>query len=439
MFESRKLQQQVELLEQQLQQKQAILAAIDRSMACIEFDTSAKILDANENFLKTMGYSSLAQIQGKHHEIFCEGGYAGSKAYQDFWNRLKRGEFFRGRVKRVTATGEHIWLEATYNPVYDETGKVIRVMKFASDITERTLESLEDQAKLAAIDRASAVIEFLPDGTIQKTNKNFLEVMGYREEELKGKHHRMLCDSHFVSSHEYTNLWAKLNRGEFVAGRMKRISRDGREVWLEASYNPVLDENRQVVRVVKFATDITQSVLQQREEHSSATFAYESSQQTRTLSEQGVSNVSKSVEEIGKMAEKIQAGTQEVKDLGAQSEQITSIVQTIKDIADQTNLLALNAAIEAARAGESGKGFAVVAGEVRRLAERTAASTMEIGSTVSQIQNQTQTVVKTMDQILDQANSSVERIQESGENIRQIRKGAESVVAAIERFVTIKG
>jgi methyl-accepting chemotaxis protein len=290
---------------------------------------------------------------------------------------------------------------------------------------------------LEAINRSMATIEFKPDGSILTANDNFLGVLGYRLDDIRNKHHRMFCDAAFIGSPDYERLWSQLRSGQIVAGRMKRIARDGHDVWLEASYNPVFDDAGHVISVIKFATDITASVQQQQREHDSALFAFTSSQQTQNWSEAGVATIQKSVDEIRAMASSIEEGSHNVQALGERSEHITSIVQTIKEIADQTNLLALNAAIEAARAGETGRGFAVVADEVRKLAERTASSTAEIAGMVGGIQQQTHTAVSQMDHILKQAHSSVELARSTGETMGQIREAAQSVVGAISKLTEI--
>ena len=403
-------------------------------MAMIRFDRDGKVVSANPLFLQTMGYT-LSDLQGKPHSQLCFPDYANSADYRAFWDRLRRGEPFSDRVRRRTADGREIWLEATYCPVRDAQGQIESFSKYASDITASVDAEVHNQARLNAINRAMAVIEFSPDGTVLDANENFLNVLGYRLDEVKGRHHRLFCDNEFAQSPEYQALWRQLARGEYYSGQIKRQAKNGAVRWLEASYNPVFaPDGKTVIGVVKFATDITERVESQRQESESARFAYEVAQETEALSSTGADNIRNSSDEIAQMAGSIEEAGHSVQALGERSQQITSIVQTIKDIADQTNLLALNAAIEAARAGETGRGFAVVADEVRKLAERTAASTAEISQMVSDIQTQTQVAVQNMSEIREQATQSVNRTREAGETMDQIMEGARSVVKAISQY-----
>jgi len=237
----------------------AIYQALDRVQAIIEFDLDGTVLSANENFLDIFGYQ-LDDIVGKHHRMFCDPGYAESDAYAEFWQKLRRGELHCEEFRRLGKDGKQIWLRASYNPVLDKNGKPVRVVKFATDVTASKLQIAEFEGKVHAIERAQAVIEFELDGTVITANDNFLSIFGYRRDEVVGNHHRMFCDPGYAESPEYTRFWQKLGRGEYDADEFKRISKDGAEIWLQASYNPIFDMNGRPFKIVKFAADITDEV-----------------------------------------------------------------------------------------------------------------------------------------------------------------------------------
>jgi methyl-accepting chemotaxis protein len=233
----------------------AILSAMQRSQAIIEFDLQGKILTANENFCKALGYD-LPEIVGQHHRMFVDPADAASMDYREFWARLARGEFDSRQYKRIGKGGKEIWIEASYNPVF-RGSKPYKVVKFATDITAAKLRSAEDAGKIDAISRAQAVIEFTPNGDILTANENFLSTLGYKLADIRGKHHSMFCEPAYSRSDEYRDFWAKLRNGQFIADEFKRIGNGGRQVWIQASYNPIFDLNGSVMKVVKFATDIT--------------------------------------------------------------------------------------------------------------------------------------------------------------------------------------
>ncbi|MDR3462178.1 MAG: PAS domain S-box protein, partial [Beijerinckiaceae bacterium] len=236
-----------------------VLEALSRSLGIIEFDLNGTVLTANENFGKVLGYT-LAEMKGQHHSKFVEPAFAQSAEYREFWAKLSRGEFDAREYKRIGKGGREVWIQASYNPVTNSSGKVLKVVKVATDITAEKLEKAEFAGKLNAISRAQAVIEFLPSGEIITANENFLGVVGYRLDEVKGRHHRIFVESAYGQSHEYQDFWAKLNRGEFIAAEFMRVAKGGKQVWLQASYNPIFDMNGKVVKVVKFATDVTERV-----------------------------------------------------------------------------------------------------------------------------------------------------------------------------------
>ncbi len=235
---------------------QGRLSALDKVQATIEFSLDGRVLKANENFCKTVGYAE-AEIVGQHHRLFCEPSYAASAEYGQFWEKLNRGELEAGLFKRLGKGGKVVWIQASYNLVLDEAGKPHKVVKFATDVTERHNAELESAMKMRALDRVQAIIEFAPDGRVLFANDNFLQLLGYSLDEVKGQHHRIFCDPTYAASPEYVLFWQKLNRGELEAGLFRRIGKGSKEVWIQASYNPVLDGSGKLTKIVKYATDVT--------------------------------------------------------------------------------------------------------------------------------------------------------------------------------------
>jgi methyl-accepting chemotaxis protein len=233
-----------------------IVDALSRSQAVIQFDLSGNILTANENFCRALGYN-LKEIVGKHHRMFCEASYVASDEYRQFWARLGQGEYDSSSYRRLRKDGGEIWIQATYNPVF-RRGKPYKVIKFASDITEAKNRAAEDASKLDAISRSQAVIEFTPAGEILHANENFCAALGYDLSEIRGRHHRMFCEPAYVQTEAYAQFWKRLEEGHFVSSEFVRYGKGGREIWIQAAYNPIRDLNGRVYKVVKFATDVTE-------------------------------------------------------------------------------------------------------------------------------------------------------------------------------------
>ncbi|MFB2566814.1 methyl-accepting chemotaxis protein [Rhizobium sp. IMFF44] len=232
-----------------------ILSAVSKSQAIIEFDLQGKALTANENFCRALGYE-LKEIVGNHHRMFCDPAYVTTPAYHDFWARLGRGEYDAGTYKRFAKGNREIWIEASYNPVF-LNGKPVKVVKFAVDVTEAKKKAIDDAGKLQALSRSQAVIEFLPTGEILTANENFCSAMGYAPSEIVGKHHSIFCDPAYARTEEYKRFWQRLAQGEFIANEFVRYGKGGKEIWIQAAYNPIVDADGRVYKVVKFATDVT--------------------------------------------------------------------------------------------------------------------------------------------------------------------------------------
>lgn len=289
-------------------------------------------------------------------------------------------------------------------------------------------------AELQAIRPSMAMIEFNLEGEVVSANQNFLDLMGYRRDDVIGQHHRLFCLAEDSRSDDYRQFWARLNKGEFMSDRFRLVTKQGQQVWLRATYNPLYDANGRVYGVVKFASDITAQVERRDSEAAAAQLAHDIAKETDVSADHGTRTVAQTVAVVADIASELAHVAEQIEGLNKQSEQITSIVQVIRSIADQTNLLALNAAIEAARAGEQGRGFAVVADEVRQLASRTSQATQEINGVVQQNQNLTRNAVASMATTRERARTGVDLANQAGEVIREIRSESQRVVEAVAQF-----
>jgi methyl-accepting chemotaxis protein len=363
------------------------IAAISRAQAVIEFNMDGTIVAANENFLRAMGYT-LGEIQGKHHSMFVVPEARGSAAYREFWAKLGRGEFQAAEYKRIGKGDKEIWILATYNPILNDAGKPFKVVKFATDVTEQKLKAADSDGQIAAIRKSQAVIEFNMDGTIRTANQNFLDAMGYTIGEVQGKHHSMFVEPVECNAPAYREFWDKLNRGQYEAAEYKRIAKGGREIWIQASYNPILDLNGKPFKVVKYATDVTlQAVMRKKAENAKeliAQVAAGSEQMTASIREIS-ETMSKSKLNAAEATGRIDAADQQSQKLNDAAQAMGGIVELIGNITGQINLLALNATIESARAGEAGRGFAVVASEVKNLANQAKHATDTISKEIEQL------------------------------------------------------
>ncbi|MDH4764128.1 PAS domain-containing methyl-accepting chemotaxis protein [Pseudomonas sp. CBMAI 2609] len=420
-------------LETELSANQSLSRALERSMAIIEFDVSGTILRANSNYLDLSGYRAEVLV-GQHHRRLCPNTVIQNRDYSEFWARLSRGEFLSGTFQRLDAQGHTLWLEASYNPISDVNGKIVKVIKYALDVTRRVEFYNEAQSKLEALDQALARIEFDLEGRILTANENFLATVGYSLGEIQGQHHRLFCDPRLINSEEYVDFWRRLNAGELFRGQFKRLGKHSRTVWLEASYNPVYDVTGRLYKIVKYASDITERVEKNVSDGRSASRAYHISAETEKVAELGTQIIQAAASEMREIAENVSRSATEIAQLGVRSEQITAIVKTIRGIADQTNLLALNAAIEAARAGDQGRGFAVVADEVRQLAGRTSSATTEIAEMISKILSETRQAIISMESTQGRALKGVELADQAGAVIVQIRDGASDALDAVSMF-----
>jgi methyl-accepting chemotaxis protein len=433
-----KLKQELAELREKVSSMEQVRASLDEEMLGVFLDPQGRITSVNANFEREMGYRPGALTGHPINELVPQ-HVKGLELYALFKSALQRGEHYSGVIRLMRGDGSEAWLRSILQPIKNSVGEVTQFSIYASDLTRTIESSREDESLIKALLRSTAVIEFNLDGEVITANDRFLDAMGYTLEQIKGKHHRLFCEQAESSSAQYRAFWDKLRSGEFVADRFKRIDRHGRVVWLEASYNPVIDAHDKLYKVVKFATVITDQVDQDVAVSQAANVAFSTSQQTDACAQRGATVVKDTVTVMRELAQCMQQAADGIGALDQQSQMIGSIIKTISSIAEQTNLLALNAAIEAARAGEQGRGFAVVADEVRQLASRTSKATEEITGVVQQNQKLAGQAVALMETGRKQADQGLALANEAGEVIVEIQDGAQRVVDVVGQFANRLG
>ncbi|MBB5321957.1 methyl-accepting chemotaxis protein [Marinobacter oulmenensis] len=429
----KKLHQENAALKEELYMLQQLSDEISQETMVLYLDAAGKITACNEMFQKEFGVSA-DELNGRHARDLVPEYDRNTQHFEHMMNALKEGRVWSGAWQAQNPGGSQFWLRVLICPIKTGNGKLSHFTLVVKNLTRTIEASREHDNLIRAMQRSTAVIEFDMDGYVLHANQLFLNAVGYSLNEVKGKHHRIFCPPEVYDSPEYEEFWARLKRGDFVADRFKRIGKHGDEVWLEASYNPLMNSRDQYYKVVKFATVITDQVRQEQEVSNAAGVAFETSKDTDASAVRGIEVMVKTAEVMQELSDQMNEAVAGMGKLDHQSQMIGNIIQSISGIADQTNLLALNAAIEAARAGEHGRGFAVVADEVRQLASRTTAATEEIVGVVNENQELTSNAVYTIESGKAKAEDVRALVHEANEVIHEIQEAARKVVDAVSQF-----
>ena len=403
--------------------------AIAEQTAVVEVDVQGVVREVNARFCDLLGYQR-AELIGQPQTIFYPPEYVASPAFQANWRRLCGGEFVQGTAQRRCKNGTVVWVQGMFYPVRDARGRVERIVGLVYDVTATQEQTQRAHAILEAIERSMAVIEFDLQGHVLRANDHFLHTMGYTRQNLVGQHHRILCPPAFAQSSDYPRFWDDLRAGVYSKGKIERVDARGRTVWLEATYNPVLDPDGVVSHIVKFATDITARVQQAQAREQGVNTAFAVARETQQLSEEGTQTIVDATARIQSIAQLFEDTAARVQELGRKTESIAASVQGIRRVADQTNLLALNAAVEAARAGVAGRGFAVVAEEVRKLAGDSRTATNDIHQTI-------QAVLQEMRAMIDHIQGGVAAVEQGAQLSRQARDAIERIREDAHKVVDV--
>lgn len=432
-FKNKELIAENKRLEKELEAFHTVRDELREEMLYVELSSDGRIRAINKLFSQATGYSINA-LEGKAMNSLVSQTALNKPATQEWLGAIKSHRHWHGAVSFLDANEKEMWVRGIVQPVDDESGRLSYIAFYMAEQTQNITQSNEMRDMLAALNRSSAVIEFKLDGTIIKANDNFLKGTGYTLEQIVGKHHRIFCSSDYANSEDYKQFWQSLAKGELASGRYKRIDSRGNDIWLEASYNPIRNENGELYKVVKFATVITEQMQREFAISEAANVAFNISQETGEQARKGNAVLDSTVNAMNELTVQMGNASNGIRDLDEQSQKVADLVKSISGIADQTNLLALNAAIEAARAGDQGRGFAVVADEVRQLASRTSSATEEIVNVVVENRKLTENAVQLIEAGQQKAREALEYSTQSGDAMRDIQSGANEVVNAIGQF-----
>nr|WP_330221432.1 methyl-accepting chemotaxis protein [Marinomonas sp. 15G1-11] len=432
-FGKKKLQARIIELEQRLAESQSVEENLQSNMLYFSLDQNGAITNANSLFLKSTEYT-LEELKGLSLSDMLPASKDNKKNVEGVTGAVSRKKHWHGALKIDSKNGNRIWLRSIVQPIAKPNSSEFQFKVYSAELTKTISQSYEMKDLVTALNRSTATIEFNLDGTIITANDNFIRSMGYPLKDIVGKHHRMFCTQEEAKSPEYQSFWKDLQSGKFVSSRFERISASGNSVWLEASYNPIHDQNGRLYKVIKFATVITDLVNREIAINEASQIANDISKNTVQNAIAGSSVIDKTITKMKELTEQMEAASDGIARLNEQSDKISDLVSNISGIADQTNLLALNAAIEAARAGEQGRGFAVVADEVRNLASRTTSSTEEIIAVVTENKSLTQNAVNLIQAGMVITNEGLELSTESGKVMSEIKVGSSEVVEAVSKF-----
>ena len=429
MFTGRRDKARIDELEEELAFYRGMKETLREEMLWFSLDRSGHFRDADAEFLASTGYGR-EQLIGSSIEGYLLPVHMDNRHQQLLLDAIRSGKHWHGAMRLRKADGSDGWYRLImYRAKSSEGGHESRAL--AVELTRTIRRSRQEGDLLLALHRSMAVIEFTPQGEILTANDNFLAAIGYQKDQIVGQHHKIFCDPQEAASEEYRLFWQRLGQGEYVSGRFRRLDHMGREIWLEASYNPIHNDDGELYKVVKFATDITERMQHEFAIAETSDVAYEISQKTDADASAGLEIIENTIETMTGLSDQMVQASQGVFDLNAQSEQVSALVSGIQGIAEQTNLLALNAAIEAARAGEQGRGFAVVADEVRKLALRTSEATREIIDVVGRNRQLTEQAVSLIEQSLEKVSEAGELSRKAGKAMAEMQAGAQEVVTTV--------